>query len=342
VEAPSADKSVLPGIDMYPFMRIRSVSLLFLLVLPLRVARAQGTVPTFQYAAGQGSYTLAGRDPARGGSTSIPIVLVPITLAFEAKKKAGQPFVMDAAPDVARVLRSPVFSNFAFPTGGTTQYADAMLRTTFPKAEGWHTLLGKPEVKAFRVTIPAGYGYTLTSKKSGRSFAVVDIDFLQKELFKRIPKQDGKLVIAVTHNTTFYATGDATVCCTWGTHGVDAATGRPGRAAAHAAARGVLQGSLARFAVRPRGARAQRQGSGQYLPRLDASGFTARWRPGPMRRHGRGVHVFPAGTHEYESQEQHPRLEGLRRASGRSSVPPAECRPAALVYRRIRRSWRHV
>jgi chitinase len=206
-------------------MRIRSVSLLFLLVLPLRDARAQGAVPTFHYAAGQGSYTLAGLDPARGGSTTIPTVLVPITLAFEAKKTAGQPFVMDAAPDVARVLRSPVFSNFAFPTGGTTQYADAMLRTTFPKAEGWHTLLGKPEVKAFRVTIPAGYGYILKSKKSGRSFAVVDIDFLQKELFKQIPRQDGKLVIAVTHNTTFYATGDATVCCTWGTHGVDAATG---------------------------------------------------------------------------------------------------------------------
>lgn len=32
-------------------------------------------------------------------------------------------------------------------------------------------------------------------------------------------------MIAVTHNTTFYALGDATVCCSWGTHGVDSATG---------------------------------------------------------------------------------------------------------------------
>ena len=225
MEAPAADRSVQRKVDINPDMRIKSISLLFLLVQPLPYALAQGAVPTFQYAVGQGAYTLAGRDPAHAGTTTIPAVLVPITLAFDSKKIAGQPFLMDAAPDVSSVLRSPVFSNFAFPTGGTTQYADAMLRSTFPQAEGWHTLLGKPELKPVSVTIPAGYGYVLTSKKSGRSLAVVDVDFLEKELFKQIPKQDGKLVIAVTHNTTFYATGDATVCCSWGTHGVDAASG---------------------------------------------------------------------------------------------------------------------
>jgi chitinase len=152
-------------------------------------------------------------------------VLVPITLSFDAKKIAGKPFLMDAAPDVPRVLGSPVFSNFAFPSGGVTQYADAMLRTTFPKAGGWHTLLGKPEIKPIRIGVPVGYGYVLTSKKTGGSFAVVDIEFLQKELFKQLPKQEGKLVIAVTQNTTYYALGDATVCCSWGTHGVDSVTG---------------------------------------------------------------------------------------------------------------------
>jgi chitinase len=206
-------------------MRISSISPLFLFVLPLQFAHAQGTVPTFQHAAGQSSYTLAGRDPAQGGATTIPTVLIPITLSFDAKKTAGKPFLMDAAPDVRRVLRSPVFSKFAFPSGGTTQYADAMLRTTFPKADEWHTLLGKPEVKAVKITVPVGYGYILTSKKTGGSFAVVDLEFLQKELFKQVPKQEGKLVVAMTHNTTYYALGDATVCCSWGTHGVDSATG---------------------------------------------------------------------------------------------------------------------
>ena len=205
-------------------MRIKFICLLVLLVPPLQLARAQSTVPTFQQAAGQGFYTLVGRDPARGGATIIPTVLVPVTLSFDAKKTAGKPFIMAAAQDVPRILRSPVFSKFAFPSGGTTQYADAMLRTTFPTAAGWHTLLGKPEVKPVTVTVPVGYGYILTSKKTGDSIAVVDVEFLQKELFRQLPKQEGKLVIAMTHNTTYYADGDATVCCSWGTHGVDSAT----------------------------------------------------------------------------------------------------------------------
>src|SRR5450759_1074956 len=206
-------------------MRIKSICLLFLPVLPLHFARAQGTVPTFQYARVQGSYTLAGRDPAQGGTTTIPTVLVPITLSLDARTTAGKPFLMDAAPDVPLALRSPVFSRFAFPSGGATQYADAMLRTTFPKADGWHTLLGKPEVKPVKIIVPVGYGYILTSKKTGGAFAILDVEFLQKELFKQLPKQEGKLVIAMTHNTSYYADGDATVCCSWGTHGVDSATG---------------------------------------------------------------------------------------------------------------------
>ena len=204
-------------------MRIQSICVLCLFLPPLHLC-AQGTVPTFQHTIGQSSYTLVGRDPAQGGTTAIPTVLVPVTLSFEARKTAGKPFVMDAAPDVPRVLRSPVFSKFDFPSGGATQYADALLRTTFPNAEGWHTLLGKPEVKPVKISVPLGYGYILTSRRTGASFAVADLEFLQKELFKQLPKQPGKLVIAVTHNTTYYADGDATICCSWGTHGIDSAT----------------------------------------------------------------------------------------------------------------------
>ncbi len=206
-------------------MRNKSLSLLFLLALPLPLARAQGTVPTFQRTAGTGTYTLAGRDPSQGGVTTIPTVLVPIALSFETKMAGGKPFVMDAAPDVPGLVGSPIFSKFDFPSGGSTQYADALLRSTFPSASGWHTLLAKPEVKPVKIAVPAGYGYVLTSKRSGSAFGVVDLEFVERELFKQIPKQAGRLVIAVTHNTTFFADGDATVCCTWGTHGIDSATG---------------------------------------------------------------------------------------------------------------------
>jgi chitinase len=115
---------------------------------------------------------------------------------------------MDPSADVQRLLDSPVFANFAF-AEGNTQYADAMLRATFPKGQG-HTLLGKPEIKPLTITVPVGYGYILTSKKSGGAMAVVDVEFMQKALFKQLPKQEGKLVLAVTHNTTYYSDEDAT------------------------------------------------------------------------------------------------------------------------------------
>jgi chitinase len=206
-------------------MRMRSVSLLLLLLVSLRVAQAQGTVPTFKHTVGQTTYTLVGRDPGQGGTTTIPTVLVPIALSFESKKVDGKPFVLNAATDTRSILASPIFSRFAFARGNTTQYADAMLRTTFPTANRWHTLLDKPEVKPITITVPSADGYILTSRKKGRSFAVVDLEFVQRELFKQIPKEDGKLVVAVTENTTYYVDGDATECCSWGTHGVDSATG---------------------------------------------------------------------------------------------------------------------
>ncbi len=207
-------------------MRIQRFLVLLVFVVGGACALAQGTVPTFEVSAGAGKYTLMGKDPAQGHTTTIPTVVVPVTLSFEAKKVAGKPFEMDGVQDLPRVLQSPVFGRVRYETGGATQYADALLRSTFPRATEWHTLLGRPEIKSVKVTVPVGYGYILTSKKDrGAAFAVVDLEFLQREIFKQVPKQDGKLVIAVTHNTTFYADGDATICCSWGTHGVDTATG---------------------------------------------------------------------------------------------------------------------
>ncbi|MEO8370404.1 MAG: glycosyl hydrolase family 18 protein [Candidatus Solibacter sp.] len=194
-------------------------------ILPALPAQAQNHVPTFRISAGQASYTLAGRDPAQAGTTTIPTVLVPVQLSFAGKGRAGKALVVDAAGDVASILRSPVFANFAYPGERPTQYADALLRATVAAQADWHTLLGKPEVKPVKIAVPAGSGYVLTSSKSGRSMAIVDLEWLQGEIFRQIPKQDGRLVLAITHNTAYYALGDATVCCSWGTHGVDSSTG---------------------------------------------------------------------------------------------------------------------
>lgn len=188
------------------------------------------TVPTFTgsfVAAGkQYSYRLAGGKPESGGTTTIPTVVVPLSLSFEASGgQSRQAVVMSAAGDMRDILRSPIFQPFAFTTGDT-QYGDAVQRAQFPKAArtGWHTLLGKPQMAlAIQIEIPAANGYVLHSRRTGKSLAVVDLDFVQKWLFQHLAGTGAgpdKLLIAVTKNVVFYSLGDATVCCSVGTHGV--------------------------------------------------------------------------------------------------------------------------
>lgn len=216
------------GYDRF-LMRISRFLLAISFLLSAGVGYGQ-TAPAFRYDSGHVSVTLPGGDPAQGGTTVIPTVLVPVRLEFESvssksRRIAGKPSNVDAGPDVPRVLRSPIFSKAPFGAEGTTQYADAMLRATVGASTGWHTLLGKPEVLPVTVDIPAGYGYVLTSKRTGTLLGMADAEYVQRAIFRQIPRQDGKLVIAVTRNTAYYDYGDATVCCSWGTHGVDEATG---------------------------------------------------------------------------------------------------------------------
>ena len=110
------------------------------------------SLPTFTRtynAAGKDySYTVIGGDPGKGETTAIPTVLVPITLTIEAPMDAtGKKAVLDASPDAAEVIHSPIFATYAF-ASGKTQYTDAMMRTDFYKeaAKDWHTLLGRPKV----------------------------------------------------------------------------------------------------------------------------------------------------------------------------------------------------
>ncbi len=188
------------------------------------------TVPTFTGSfttnGKQYSYTVAGGKPGSGGTTTIPTVVVPLSLSFAARGGLGGPnAVLNAAEDVPEVLHSPIFQRFAFATGNT-QYADAVQRAQFYKTAaktGWHTLLGKPHVTpAVSIEIPAANGYVLHSRRTGKSLAVVDLAFLQKQLFQHLAKAGAgpdKLLIALTKDTVFYDLGDATVCCSTGAHG---------------------------------------------------------------------------------------------------------------------------
>lgn len=174
-------------------------------------------------------YTVAGKDPDYGGTTTISTVLVPVSLVFDAPAgNAGKKTEISAAPDAEKVIESPIFQQYDFATGHT-QSGDAIQRAQFYKeasANDWHTLLGQPRVTSpVRIVVPPASGYVLTSKKSGNSLAIVDLDYVKKELFNGLAKTQARpdeLVIALTKNAEFYELGDATVCCTWGAYGAHA------------------------------------------------------------------------------------------------------------------------
>src|SRR6185437_15015936 len=101
-------------------MRIVRFSLLALFVLAGELGYGQGTAPTFRFDSGNGAVTLPGRDPAQGGTTVIPTTVVAVRLQYESMPTTGKPVALDAAADVPRVLRSPIFSNVAFGAENTT------------------------------------------------------------------------------------------------------------------------------------------------------------------------------------------------------------------------------
>ena len=202
---------------------------------PLPLPRQTISLPTFRSTATVAgtnyTYTLLGGDPAKGGTTTIPTVLVAITLTIDAPTDGdGRKAVLDAGPIARQVIRSPIFADYPF-ASGTTQYGDALMRTDFhaENATGdWHTRLGQPKLVPLQFEVPIGRGYVLTSKRTGRMLAVVDLRFMQQEIFDRLPKDavpPGALLLAVARDTTYYVNSDATQCCHWGADGVDTSAG---------------------------------------------------------------------------------------------------------------------
>ena len=104
------------------------------------VARAQ-TVPVFQHTENGAAYSIAGQNPAQGGTTRIPVIIIPVALQFASH--AGE--LLDPASIIPQLLQSPLFVSFPFPGQASTQYADGMLRASFPHPDNWHTLLAKSE-----------------------------------------------------------------------------------------------------------------------------------------------------------------------------------------------------
>ena len=169
-------------------------------------------------------YTIVGGKPQTGGTTQVPVQIVPISMYFEEFVDAkGAPIVLDPDPVISRVKVSPNFRNAQYSTGAT-QFADAVQRAQFHStaATDWHTLLGEPEIlKPLRIMVPRGMARVYRNPSNGVIYAIVDTDFFLSQLNTIIQLEDMRadaLAIALTSNVFLAPQSDIKKCCVLGFH----------------------------------------------------------------------------------------------------------------------------
>ena len=186
------------------------------------------SVPSFSGSfAWQGTtypYTIVGGKPQAGGTTEVPVQLIPISLLFEEyADESGSPLILGPAQVIPRVLSSPNFSDAQYPTG-PTQFADAVQRAQFNAvaARDWHTLLGKPEVlKPLTIDVPRGLAKVYRNRSTGVTYAIMDTNFFISHLNTILQLENLRpdtLAIALTANIFLAPQSDIKKCCVLGFH----------------------------------------------------------------------------------------------------------------------------
>jgi hypothetical protein len=196
-----------------------------------RIAMKEGRVFSVPHFSGsfawQGNtypFTMVGNKPQSGGTTEVPVQMVPISLFFEEfVDESGGPVILDPEPIVARVQASPNFHNALYATG-LTQFADAVQRAQFHRSAGqeWHTLLAKPEIlKPLRIAVPRGSAKVYRNPGTGVMYAIVDTDFFLSQLNTIIQLEHLRpdaLAIVLTSNVFLSPQSDIKKCCVLGFH----------------------------------------------------------------------------------------------------------------------------
>ena len=150
-------------------------------------------------------YSMVGRAPWGGQTTSIRTVLLPVSFVFSDTPNG----TVDVSPIVDRTLDSPDFGSFQYTSSEKpTQFADAVQRAElwqFAKSNAWHTMLERPRVlPAVKIQVPTSGG--LLGTEGGPPHGYVSEDFMTsqiKTILQLEPVKSDELVIILTHNTTF-------------------------------------------------------------------------------------------------------------------------------------------
>ena len=134
-------------------------------------------------------YNTVGTLPQHGGTTTIRVPIIPISLDLLAPD--GSLLIHDdATPDVAPTLNSPLFQNATYSSSSTpTQFNDAIQRAEYASSakSDWHTLLQPVVEPGVTLEIPwDDYGavvYTSGPRAGQIEFVLLDDTFTQELMF---------------------------------------------------------------------------------------------------------------------------------------------------------------
>jgi hypothetical protein len=180
------------------------------------------------------NYTMVGKAPTTGKSTTVTTFIIPVAMAYTSGGTtttfSPEQTLSNGQTVVENTIESPIFQTQDYTTFdgtdlGITQYEDAFQRGNFwgeiPKTKGskYHVLLGQPKVKKLMtLNVPAGSGSVAT--EFGVKVGLADIDWFDSEIDPIITKLKlpvNSLPIFITYNV-YLTQGD---CCIGGYHNYD-------------------------------------------------------------------------------------------------------------------------
>ncbi len=184
---------------------------------------------SFTYASKKYVFTMVGTAPAKGPSTTVRAILIPLNIVVQHGGKGVSFSPTHVLPDGRTVTHntvlSPIFDKTTTYTlggvdVGTTQYLDAFQRANFwewvKTNTGYHVLLGGPTVEPVQtLKVPAADGSEAIA--FGVTVALVDINWFDSAIQALITKYStpNQIPIFLTYDT--YLTQNSQ-CCIGGYH----------------------------------------------------------------------------------------------------------------------------
>jgi hypothetical protein len=168
-------------------------------------------------------FNMVGTDPSTTSSTTVSTEIIPLNFSFAADKGLG----FSGGQVASWAAESPIFQPTALPSGETTQYLDAVMRSEFNKiGSGYHVLLSTSTLAAQTISVPQNQG-ALFQLANGTVLGLVNSSWFSAQLQSILASSHVSpttLPIVISNNVYLYIKSISN-CCIIGFHGAGHPTG---------------------------------------------------------------------------------------------------------------------